>query len=311
VLVARLAADQLAMVESDDLVSPGLIGALSDNRDQVVIEAARCLGLRQSRSALEPLRSLAGHSSVDVRAAAFDAIGRMAGPELIPWLLDEVKKQPGLARAAINRSFGRLKTAAAVEHLITDCQYPDKLSKGLQPALFTPMSRPPDYPPSDTAVAADAVWALGQIGDRAAVPILVTVSRDVLRNEQFWTAVVVSLGQLGDPAASPALVELGVTGSIGQGMLSVAMPVQTRISALQSIVQLELKDTVDAILGMDPALAPTPVRQAAAEALTRLTGTEYGYRLPTYLGAFFIDDRANEEPAAAISLPMFCPVKER
>jgi HEAT repeat protein len=308
VLVARQAAEQLAAISSDGINSL-LIDALADERDQVASQAARCLGMRQCHGALHTLQSLAGHASITVRVAAYEAIGAIGDPTVIPWLIETVKQETGYPRAAINQALGKLNAKQAIAHLIADCQYPDEKSKGLNPANFTPRGGPGPYPVADTAVATEAIRSLGELGDVAAVPVLILVSRDVLRNEPFWTAVVVSLGQLGEKQARGALVELGVVGTISQGMMGVSLPTTTRVAALRSIAKLELSDTVDVILTMDPQSADLSVRQAAAEVLTQLTGTKYTYRVPVRLGSFFIEDRAEAVDPSPFKLPVAYPVE--
>jgi HEAT repeat protein len=303
VIVAQAASDQLG-TQSDPRLVETLIGLLQADSDQVARLSARSLGLMKAANAIGPLQQLSDHRSEPVRAAAYEAIGRIGRSEVVPWLLDRVANESGYARAAINEALGRLKDSKSLDHLIADCQYSDKNSKGLNPALFGPRGGPPPYPPPATAVATAAVRALGELGDTRAVPVLVTVSRDILRNEAFWTGVMSSLRKLGDVRARPALVELGVVGYITQGMASVEIPASTRVEAFRALAALRITDATNEILATDPGGCALEVRRVVAEVLTELTGDKYTYRLPAQPSAYFIDDRASAAELTAFKLPI-------
>lgn len=308
-LVAVAASDQLG-ARGDASLADSLIGLLKDQPDQVIRLSARSLGLMKSTDASEHLQALAGHPAESVRSAAYEALGRIGQPNIVPWLLETVNKETGFPRAAINESLGRLKDTRALAHLISDCHYPDEKSNGLNPALFTPMSQPPTYLLAATAAATAAVRALGELGDVRAVPALVLVSRDVLRNEAFWTGVVSSLGKLGDVRARPALLELGAAGYISQGMAMIELPTTTRIEALRAIATLHLADAADEMLAIDPTRCALELRRVAADALTALTGQKYMHRLPARQGAFFIEDGRTDVDLSAFKLPVCYRVED-
>jgi HEAT repeat protein len=306
-VVAMVASDQLVHVaakQDDTLLADMLIALLKDASDQVVRLSARSLGLSKSNAAIEHLQALAEHPTESVRRAAYEAIGQIGQPGLVPWLLEAVIKESGYPRAAINEALGRLRDTAALDHLVADCHYPDKKSKGLNPSLFTPMGAPPPYPAAATAVATAAVQALGELGDPKAVPALVQVSRDLLRNEPFWTSVMSSLGKLGDVRAKPALVELGAAGFISQAEAIVTLPPTTRIEALRAMATLRITEAAEIIVAIEPADCVLEVRRVAAEVLSALTGRSYTYRLPARQSEFFIEDREFTRDLSEFKLPI-------
>jgi HEAT repeat protein len=290
-IVAQAASDQLA---ANDAGAPEdmLIDLLGDARDQVVRLSARSLGLLKSTSAIEHLQALAEHRSESVRVAAYEALGLIGQSHVAPWLFQRVADESGYPRAAINEAIGRQHHAKALDHLMADCSYTG------------PNPRPGPYPAPATAVATAAVRAVGELGDARAVPTLLQVYNDVLRNEPFWTSVASSLGKLGDARAKPALIEMGIVGQIAQGAIIMRLPPSTRIAALRALVSLRIMDLPEAILSIEPAHCVLEVRQAAAEILTTLTGRNYTYRLPAAQDDFFIEDREIAPDLSEFKLPI-------
>jgi HEAT repeat protein len=303
VLVAESASDQLGSIGGDRLAAT-LVGAFPDPREQVVRLSVRTLGLMKHAASLPSIQELVEHPSAPVRSAAYEAVGRMEDREMVPWLLERVPKESGYPRAAINGALGRLGDARALPHLLADCHYPDVKSKGIDPALFTPQGMPSPYPAPANAVATAAVRALGAIGDVVAVPALVEVSVDILRDEPFWTGVVTSLDRLGDPRAKPAFMQLGVVGEINQGMATLQMPATTRNASLRGFAHMRMTEVVDDILGIAPLRCVLEVRLGAAEVLTELTGEPYTYRLPVRQHEFFVDGRGTPANLSSFKLPI-------
>lgn len=318
-LVAELASDTLVGLSYEPRAAV-VLGKLDDQSAQVARLAARTLGRMRCRDAIDRLKVVAANHPVEpVRIAAFDAIGRIGESALVPWLLEAASHERGHVRAAINAALGHAALVArlmerpdrrALAHLLADCHYPDKRSRGLDPSNFTPQRQPPPYPSAETAVATAAVRALGGVGASDAVPALVEVSRDVLRDEAFWTSVLASLVQLGDVRAAPAFLELGVAGQITQGMMTVQLPTSTRVQGLRGLAALRIVDSTAAIIGMDTACG-IELRMVAAEVLTDLTGKQYAYRLPVaWPSGALIEDRETVADLSAFELPICYRVDE-
>ena len=314
VVVARVASEQLGMLPKQS-VEAVLIQQLDSTNDQVVVQAARALGVMKGTSALEPLRTLSTHASAQVREKAYEAIGRLADKGLVPWLLEQAAKETGYPRATINAALGSIGDRRCVDHLLADCHYPDKKSKGINPTLFPIMTGPPapplwpgPYRAVDTAVATAAVRALGELGEPRAFETLAALSRDVLRNSGFWSAVAWSLGQLGHSGAGTALAYLAVDGQITQNQKTVDISDSTRIEALRAIGTLRLSGLTEQILKTDGVRCSVLVRKAAAKVLTALTGRTYTYRQPVRMSHFFLEDNSVASDLSALKTPI-CYVK--
>jgi HEAT repeat protein len=310
-LVARLAGERLAE-RGGEPVAAALEATLGDTNEQVVAEAARALGQMRHTASLQRLIGLADHRAPVVRAAVYEALGRLGDASAVPVLIARGEDEKGRARVELNVALGRLGDAQAVPHLLVDIHYPDYPSMGIDPANFTGANAPypPPYPAEDTAVAAAAVRALGQIGDARAVDEVSRLAYDVLRNAEFWDNVARTLEQLGDPKAAPALEQLGIVGAIAQNTRQIDLPDSTRIAALHAIAHLQLRELEPRILAIDPQRCPVPVRRAAAEVLTELTGREYAYREPSRTVELFFMDLGKLEDASALKLPICYAVQQ-
>ena len=288
-LVARNASDHLAAL-SDPQVIAQLIALLDSTKDPLVIESTYILGEIQHRPAIKQLSNLLDHSSSYVRAAVYDALGKIGDTSVVPLLLSHAKQEDWPARESLNQTLGILKDERAIDHLLSDMHYPDTRSMGIDPSNF--MGRgapyPAPYPKNDTAVATAAVKALGQIGSQRAVRPVMILAADVLRNDAFWSSIAQTLGQLGNPEAAPALELIAVDGTIVQGTREAVIPAHARTRALEAIEQLHLKKLTGRILETLPARCPLEVRQTAAEVLTALTGESYRARTPIRIGDLFL-----------------------
>jgi HEAT repeat protein len=306
-LVARSAADQLAAI-GGDAVERALGEQLRAASEQVVVEAARALGVMRRTTSLPALEEATAHTSPRVRRAAYEAIARMAEPSTAGWLLERAASEAGYARAAINTALGELRYAAAIPHLLHDCHYPEKPSKGLNPALFTVNAQPPPptpYSDEQNAVATAAVTALGKIREPATLAAVAEVAHDVLRSEPFWTSVAHSAAEIGGGDARDTLVLLGITGEIMQGMLVIDLPDATRSEALRAIARLGLRDLVPQIIAMPGGRVSIPLRQVAAGVLRDLTGETYVFHLPERGEEAFLHEYGTFPDLSVNKLPVF------
>lgn len=104
------------------------------------------------------------------------------------------------------RSLGNLAQPASVEALLAALKapseaasgYPDPLGPG---CLFLHDDLTPCW-------RAGAAWALGQVGDKRAVPILLAVIADLKNAPDTRHAAAVALGRIGDPATRAELLHL-------------------------------------------------------------------------------------------------------
>jgi HEAT repeat protein len=153
-----------------------------------------------------------------VRAAAVEAVANMPGPEaigpLVSLLSDEEIEGPPLARALV--AIG----APAVEPLIDTLAGGDmgvrssrvlEALGGLRDRRATPAVLAFLQAEERPELRADAIRALGSLGDPAAVPPLIDIAAAPYENIAILEPAIDSLGQLQDARATPALASLLAT----------------------------------------------------------------------------------------------------
>ena len=140
----------LACGPSVDSVVTGLASENPIAREAMAREAASVHDVR----VIEALTAALEDRSVDVRRNAVESLGALRARDAVPSLCDLVEHDPavGVQRAAIT-ALARLGDARAV------------------PVLVRHLDARRDAPPLD------AIWALGEIGDRSAVAILSELRR--------------------------------------------------------------------------------------------------------------------------------------
>lgn len=225
--VQEAASAVLAVIADDRVLAP-LIASLR-NRDWIVrMHAAKALGRIKDSQSIEPLIPLMQDKVKAVReevTAALAAIGDAA----IPSLLEALTHTEWLVRLHAVEALGKTRSPAAVEPLLSilfndqDAAIREDTIRALgligdsraleflQVALKEPGLRPL------------AVEAMGQIGDRSAVPVLIRVLEGEDRPEESrvvagcgdkWDeematrgAAVRALGVIGDEVAVPTLLK--------------------------------------------------------------------------------------------------------
>jgi len=159
---------------------------LEDTAPEVRIAAVRWFALRRDEEMLPKILEMARDEEADVRTEVMRSLRSYRGT-------------PGerALRAGLTDTEGKVR-AAALETL-----------RGISGPELAPVVRPFLKDP-DPMVRSQAARALGQMGDRAALPVLIELL--TLRDEGFLTqglhAVVDALGRLRDPAALTPLFKL-------------------------------------------------------------------------------------------------------
>jgi len=244
--IQEMAASILAAIGDNRVIDP-LIGALLSPDWIVRMYAARALARIRAPEAVETLVLLLQDTVKAVREEAASAIVAL-GEKSIPSLLKALDNPDWRVRLRVVEAMGMVKLPFAIE------------------PLLSLLSHDPD-----TAVRQDAARALGEIGDRRAVPGLLTA----LDQTKIRTPVIEALGNIGDPQAIPALVTIinGLMTADYEGRLSACqddrykqdlVPIETAVKALASI------GDVCVIPTLLKALRSTLLRAEAAEALAIL-----------------------------------------
>lgn len=171
------AAERLARLGDTKAVEP-LIEALTGAKEiQVRVKAAEALGALRDRRAVDSLVSTSGATEPEVRAAAVSALGLIADHTAAEALFVAARDSETIVREAAVRSLSALGISV------------EKVS--------------PDLSSSNWQVRAAAVTTLARLGDRSALPLILSALRDPdfrVRSEAART-----LGALGDSSATDAL----------------------------------------------------------------------------------------------------------
>ncbi len=133
---------------------PDLLIALDDAETRGRVGAAMVLGAINDPRAAEPLIKLLGHSSPDLRGAAYQALLSI-GPPAVPALLDALEKPGKTERTVIVRILASIGDYGATE------------------ALVALLRKDPS-----TSFRMEVATALGRIKDRTACDALLDALRD-------------------------------------------------------------------------------------------------------------------------------------
>jgi len=182
---AKIAGLVDALSSTENGVDELLLDLTSDDNVAVVCDAAQILGRRESARAVPKLRQLTEHADDNVALAAVEALGRIGGKEALESLLV----------LAESRNFFRT------------------------------------FPTIDI---------LGRSGDSRALATLLSLSLDPL----YGAEAVRALGRLGDPAAVPSLLDQlsratgGLVGSIALSLVAIHETAEQRFGTGSSVERL-------------------------------------------------------------------------
>lgn len=240
--VQEAASSVLALIADDRVVAP-LIAALGSQDWIVRMHAAKALGRIKDARAIEPLIPLLQDKVKAVREEVAIALAAIGEPAL-PSLLDALKHPEWLVRLHAVEALGKSRSADAVEPLLW--------------ALFN------DH---DQAVREDIVRALGDLADGRAMEFLVTV----MKEPGLRPLAVEALGKIGDRSAVPVLIAVLEDNDRPAGSRVVAGcgdtwddEMETKGAAVRALGRLRDETAVPALLR---ALEHTVTRADAAAAL--------------------------------------------
>lgn len=94
------------------------------------------------------------------------------------------------------------------------------------------------------------------------------------------------------------------------GLRVVDLPDSTRIAGLRAVERLQLRDLTERILQIDPPYCSLPVRRAAAEVLTALSGRQHAPRPHARTVELFLRDLGRVEDEAELKLPICYAVQD-
>ncbi|VTS07480.1 HEAT repeat domain-containing protein [Tuwongella immobilis] len=197
-----------------------LLGALNDRNPEVRSLAVQGLIHQGDRGSMESLLPMLNDESLEVRAAVAEAIGRLgdaliverATPQLLAALADPI--EPELLRVAAAQTLGQLRIAAAVDPLMATLA---EESVALRLASLSALGQLGDrkavpallkltHREDDAEIVAKALQALGQLADDRALPAFLTGLQAL--EAEVRLAAVLGAAQLGSPKAVPDLLEL-------------------------------------------------------------------------------------------------------
>ena len=182
---AKIAGLVDALAASPQPIDELLLELTSDDNAAVVCDAAQILGRRESTRSVAKLKQLTQHQDDNVALAAVEALGRIGGKEALECLLV----------LAEGRNFFRT------------------------------------FPTIDI---------LGRSGDSRVLPTLLALSGDPL----YGAEAVRALGRLGDPSAVPALLEQltrasgGLVGAIALSLVAIHDAAEARFGTSSSVERL-------------------------------------------------------------------------
>lgn len=182
-----------AMRQIDNVTLSNVVHALTpvlanDSAEFNRVAAATALGELRCSNAVGPLMKALADEHPQVRVAAANSLGRLAHRSTTPALLGLLAdKYPEVVCAAV-RALGNVGDPLATNPLI--------------PLLRHPVASRRRF----DSIPLAAATSLGQIGDRRAVPALITALRE--DDDKVVTAAVAALGNIGDQRAADPLLEL-------------------------------------------------------------------------------------------------------
>jgi len=206
----------------DSLVTLGpaavdpLIGALTNKSPFTRRHSAEALGELRDARAAQPLLALLGDEHRQVRLAAMYAVGKVADPIATQPLLAELRSDDREFREAAAVSLGQIADGRAVPLLVASLDDPvEAVREQAAAALGRIQPAEPAVLASIEAVTASpdegarraAVFALGQIGNPASVPVLARqLDHAVESSFKVRRRAAEALGRIDNPAAIPALL---------------------------------------------------------------------------------------------------------
>ena len=201
---------------------PARVDTLIDSSDEVRAASARALGKLGDERAVPALMGALGDSDSSIRETSAHALGTIGDPRAAPQLIGSLKDpEIGVRRAAVasllklDLDEHREEAVTALIEVMGDSRYSEDVyslraeaadalgelgDRRAVPVLIEALGE--RY---KDEVVRSAARALGDIGDREAVPALVRVLK--ARLDRFSVDVVEALGKLGDPRAGQALID--------------------------------------------------------------------------------------------------------
>lgn len=202
-----------ALHMGDERTIPALMDALADADEWVRFGAIIVLS-KMGTGVLKPLMKAVQHPNVNVRAAAAEALGRIADRRAADVLAALLNDSQTCVRSQAAISLGRMTDARAVDALIDMVRTPGSELRtkaikalghigdvrGVEPLIEVV------YGENDRWLRLFAVEALGHIGDFRAIEVLVDAAYDV--SQDIRTKAIVMLGEMSFVFALDALYSL-------------------------------------------------------------------------------------------------------
>ena len=203
--IRKKTVETLGEIGGSQAVMP-LITVLGDNDPEVRKAAQEALVKIESIHTIGPLMAALKHENSDVRAAAAEVLGKMSSPALEP-LIAALWDENWEVREEAAKALGKLKDRCAVNPLIAVLKYEDscvrpKTWKDLSTTIglvAEPLTTPFITQDIRVRLHIAVITALGQIGDKRVVPVLV----DALQCWDTAAAAASALEILGWSAESP------------------------------------------------------------------------------------------------------------
>jgi HEAT repeat protein len=179
--------------------SRAAVAALNDESPAVRVAAAHAILSLPSSEAASLLMPLLKDKNEFVRREAAFALGesksRTATATLVEFMLHDKKQSVRAAAAVALGQIGDEAALTALTQVVTGPGSKKKKSKSFE----------------EEFIVRSAVRSLGQIGNRASVPTLISVLQDETNSIETRREAATSLGIIGDASALPALQEAFAT----------------------------------------------------------------------------------------------------
>lgn len=172
----------------------------------------RVLALDQGEIAQMHVRRLGQAYAPVYRQEAASALVRL-GPSSLPWLIEALKDRDSTRQIHVIEVLGDLRDLKAADYLLrrfenssstlVRCKIMEALGKLRHPGLYDFIAGQVEA--SDPSIHCFAIWALGEMRLRKAVPLLLRI----LRTENGYAVVTAidALGKCGTPDQAPFLLE--------------------------------------------------------------------------------------------------------
>ena len=257
--VQEAASAVLALIADERVLGP-LVQALRSPDWIVRMHAAKALGRIKEPGSIQSLIPLLQDTVKGVREEASIALTAM-GEAAIPALIESLMHQDWSVRLHAVESLGKTKSRKAVEPLLSVLAHD-----------------------GDSAVREDTIRALGAIGDPQAVEALLIV----MKEPGLRTVAVEALGRIGDRRVVPMLIEV-VTGATPPNVTRAVAgcgdqwneEVVTQAAAVHALGVIGDESALPTLVA---ALEPTFTRAEAAAALARFGAKAIPLLLPLLTG---------------------------